>query len=146
MQTAFVYSYIYLLESNGLYKIGYSVSPQTRLTRLQTGSPCPIRLVHTIRTVHFKNVEHALHIRFAGKRVHREWFALTDNDVAVIMSMDAYGRTPEENEAQESREVEWQNRPRTDKELSDAAETNALAHSLFAAISRSVPRDLPVPG
>lgn len=130
-----LYGYIYLLESNGLYKIGYSHEPRARLTRLQTGSPCPIRLVHTIRTVHYKAVEQQLHNEFAEKRVHREWFALDGPDVERIKRLDAYGRTPEENAAIEASNAAFLARPRTDADV----ECNLMMKSLFGAIGRSVP-------
>lgn len=83
--------YLYLLESNGLYKIGYSTEPETRLRRLQTGSACPIKIVHTIRTGIYREIERQLHARFWRKRLHGEWFVLDDTDVAYIKELDHLG-------------------------------------------------------
>lgn len=129
-----LYGYIYLLESNGLFKIGYSHKPKARLTRLQTGSPCPIRLVHTIRTAHYKAVEQQLHNEFAEKRVHLEWFALDGEDIERIKRLDAYGRTPEENAATEANDAAFRARPRTQADV----ECNLMMKSLFSAIGRSM--------
>lgn len=85
--------YVYLLESNGLYKIGYSNHPETRLRRLMTGSACQITIVHTIYTALFREIEHRLHNRFWKKRVHGEWFALDESDVTYIKELDRYGCT-----------------------------------------------------
>lgn len=89
--------YVYLLESDGLYKIGFARDPNTRRKRLQTGSPKPIRIVHTIRTWHYRHVEEKLHDHFDDKRVRGEWFALDADDVAYFKTLDSFGKTPEEN-------------------------------------------------
>lgn len=96
------YGYIYLFESQGLYKIGRSHTPAIRRRRLQTGSPTPIRTVHTLKTVFHKWIEQQLHSRFADKRVRGEWFALTDEDVAYIKSLTRSGRTSEEEAQKEA--------------------------------------------
>lgn len=92
------HAYVYLLESGGYYKIGYSYKPWTRVKRLATGSPVPIRLVHQIRTEFFRQVERKLHERFASRRLRGEWFDLNDDDIAHIKSVNHLGQSPKEAE------------------------------------------------
>ncbi len=90
------FGYLYLLKCGEFYKIGFSETPRKRVHSFRTGSPHPILLIHTLKTPHYKTVEKVLHRHFSEKRHQGEWFRLTDEDVAYIKSLNAIGRTPEE--------------------------------------------------
>lgn len=75
--------YVYVLESRGLYKIGRTNDLTRRLNEHLTAAP-DARYVHTIRSENERALEKELHGLFAAKRVTREWFALTRNDLALI--------------------------------------------------------------
>lgn len=97
-------AYVYILESGGFYKIGFSYDPLARARRLSTGSPLPIRIVHTLRTAFHESIEAKLHRRFRAKRIHGEWFDLSDSDVDYIKSLDRNGDTPEQVAEYEERD------------------------------------------
>lgn len=75
-------SYVYLVRLGGAIKIGHSSDPEQRLKALATGSPSPPELVAVFEGD--RRLEKALHVYFAHKRQHREWFALSDEDVLTI--------------------------------------------------------------
>ena len=53
-------------------KIGFTTNPEARLSSLATGAP-ELMLMMKPGTL---TMERELHRRFAGLRVHREWFLL----------------------------------------------------------------------
>lgn len=80
-------AHVYLLEQagDGLYKIGIAVDVGARLSMLQAGNPKEIGIVFSAECGNqARVVEAELHSRYQRKRVIREWFALTANDVAEI--------------------------------------------------------------
>ncbi|MEW6626559.1 MAG: GIY-YIG nuclease family protein [Pseudomonadota bacterium] len=58
----------------GRVKIGFSEAPRTRFIKMQTDSPMPLVLERICDGDTAD--ERALHQRFAGHRVNREWFTL----------------------------------------------------------------------
>lgn len=75
---------VYLIRDGGIYKIGASGCPARRIA--EVASPKAV-LVHVIPSANAYQVERALHRRFAHCRIagrSREWFKLTDHDVASI--------------------------------------------------------------
>jgi len=88
------YGYVYLLKCGEYYKIGYSKKPYRRAKKLRTATPYPIEVVFTLRTPHYKHAEKTLHYRYRDKRRNGEWFELSVDDVAEIMSIDSVGRPP----------------------------------------------------
>jgi hypothetical protein len=72
--------YLIQCETTGLVKIGFSNDPNERLRTLRIGSPT--RLV--IRGVlgGGRDMEATLHARFAHRRSHGEWFALTQEELS----------------------------------------------------------------
>lgn len=136
MKPSFLYCYLYVLESSGLYKIGYSFDPETRLRRLQTGSASPIKIVHLIRTPHYRQLEKKLHHRFASKRVHGEWYALDTADLEHIARLDDIGLTPEDHERRARGEAEFRVRPLTEKQIRDRADLNALMGKIMSDLSQ----------
>lgn len=89
----FWYGYIYIVKAGELFKIGFSKTPRKRFRSFRTGSPVPLEIVFTMKTPYYKMVEKVLHDHFALKRVHGEWFALTDRDIAYVKSLDTVGRS-----------------------------------------------------
>lgn len=63
-------------------KVGLSKDVKVRLRKLQTGNPYELRLMGWIETGDHRSLEYDLHKRYAGQRLHGEWFALTP--VAVL--------------------------------------------------------------
>lgn len=78
------WGYVYLFESVGLYKIGYSYNVIRRGQELSWLLPNKGVLIHAIRTDDPRGIEDYWHSRFAGKRAHAEWFRLSDSDVATF--------------------------------------------------------------
>jgi hypothetical protein len=82
--TAFVYL-IHHPES-GAYKIGRSVNPSQRLGQIAPKS-AGLVMLGTIPTVDDVWLERTLHLAFAHRRSRGEWFTLTEEEVAVILSI-----------------------------------------------------------
>lgn len=71
----------------GLVKVGKTNNLHNRLPGLgETKGPVRFdyQIVHVIYTRHNDALERQLHRRFADKRRHGEWFALTPEDIAAI--------------------------------------------------------------
>lgn len=80
--------YVYLLEGeNHRYKIGASKNPKDRLKQLKISSCENHKLKHTIKSNDMFLLEKELHLKFSDKRVHSEWFELSENDVNIIKGM-----------------------------------------------------------
>lgn len=75
------HGYVYLFESAGLFKIGCSYDVLRRGRDLSWLLPDRGSLVHVIRTEDPHGIEAYWHSRFAGKRMHSEWFRLSPEDV-----------------------------------------------------------------
>lgn len=76
--------FVYVMESAGIYKIGWAKrSPEKRRRDLQIGSAIPVNLVGAIEGS--LAIEHEWHQAFKDKRLHGEWFALTEEDVARVL-------------------------------------------------------------
>lgn len=80
--------FVYLMESEiGLYKIGHSVNPATRLNDLRAQSPININLIHAIKYADRYAGENLWHKRFSAKRVKGEWFRLDPDDIAAFKAV-----------------------------------------------------------
>ena len=79
-QTAPGYVYLIAIET-GLYKIGLTTTPESRMSGLSTGLPYELTLVHTIKCRDRFKIEKFFHEKFASKRVKGEWFALEKDDI-----------------------------------------------------------------
>ena len=65
---------VYVVESGGLYKIGFSSNIPNRISTLRNSGPDRgLRLV-SLDTAGTRHTERALHERFAASRRHGEWF------------------------------------------------------------------------
>lgn len=80
---------IYFIQQgdNGPIKIGYSTNPEKRLQTLNTASPYPLKLLHTIQGG--KNLEKELHARFADTQLDGEWFEDSEELLAYIEFLKA---------------------------------------------------------
>lgn len=78
---------VYIVECEGLYKIGYTFNIEKRLHTLQVGSPYLIRLVTHVKTDNHKALESNIHSMFAPKRVRGEWFKLEEQDLNNLLQI-----------------------------------------------------------
>lgn len=87
------YSYItqgnavYLMECNGLYKIGFSNDVKARLQDVQISNPYTVTLEHVIYANNHAELEYELHQIFKHKNIRGEWFSLTSSDVSSIKAL-----------------------------------------------------------
>jgi hypothetical protein len=79
--------HVYLVECAGLYKIGKSKQPATRLGRFATMWIKPTSVVAVGRCDDMVFTESQLHKTYAQKRVHGEWFALDSADIESIKAV-----------------------------------------------------------
>lgn len=75
---------LYLFRAGDHYKIGISKDPKRRLCDLSI-SPIPVELIWSSQIEDARGLERQLHKTFQGKRVHGEWFELTEADIEYIM-------------------------------------------------------------
>lgn len=76
--------YLYIIKSRNLYKIGKTNSLEQRLEAIRSTNPHDVELVHSAKFDKAIPIEKALHKFFKTKRVSREWFALSNEDVSKI--------------------------------------------------------------
>lgn len=82
---------LYVLESNGLYKIGVTCQPmKKRLSDLQTGNPFDIKVQFVKRCANYLYMETYFHELFLDKRLRGEWFILDNNDLAIVANCRKY--------------------------------------------------------
>lgn len=79
--------FVYLVRLAEFVKIGRSRNPTGRLSFLQ-GLPWEPTLLHQIASNHFDLIEKALHQRFREVRFRCEWFRLTEEDIALIKTVE----------------------------------------------------------
>lgn len=77
---------VYLVEMEGVYKIGITENLRRRLDGFSC-MPWPVRLVHSIATPHAAALERALHRHFAACRMQGEWFRLSPEQVAFVQGI-----------------------------------------------------------
>lgn len=76
--------YVYIFKAeNGLYKIGKSKNPEQRIQSFRS-SPVKVTILHLLESNNPFFHENMLHKHFKLKRKHSEWFALTDEDIALL--------------------------------------------------------------
>ena len=77
--------YIYLLKSNGIYKIGRSLNIKSRIDLYRTENPFGIRLIFQKEVDDYVKVESILLEKFKENKVKgKEWFDLNLKDVRWI--------------------------------------------------------------
>jgi Meiotically up-regulated gene 113 len=79
--------FVYLIRGASFYKIGRSKDWEDR-RRAYAGFPFPVVLVCLHKTHQMEELEWALHIKYAEKRLRGEWFQLTQSDVDFIVSLN----------------------------------------------------------
>ena len=72
-------TYFLLCPSEGLVKIGQSISPMRRLTQLRLMNAAPVEALTITLTP-----EQELHSRFAHLRHHGEWFSIAEEMVTYL--------------------------------------------------------------
>jgi hypothetical protein len=80
-------SYVYILYSAGLLKIGTTIDPQARVEGLRSSSSSPVSLIWL--THGDATDERELHKRFARDRFKGEWFRPSDDLRAFIAERPA---------------------------------------------------------
>lgn len=87
---------VYFVRGGDLVKIGFSANVTQRLGDLRIGSPVKLELWHVCAGG--RDLERALHERFAKDRSHGEWFRVSD-EIADFVSRarerEAVQSTPE---------------------------------------------------
>lgn len=76
--------YVYLIQIEGrdYYKIGYTnKTPYDRLGNLQQSTPDKLFLVDYFKTKHKMKLEKMMHEKFKEKRIVKEWFGLSQEDI-----------------------------------------------------------------
>lgn len=76
--------YIYLIESNWLYKIGKTKNVSSRIKKYITENPNEITLIHSYHAENYTDEEARLHEKFQSKRIRWEWFQLSEIDINYI--------------------------------------------------------------
>lgn len=79
-QKGFVY---FITDDTKLVKIGLSKNVNTRFKTMQTGNST-LKMIYYIETKDMDLTEKLFHERFKKKRIHGEWFQLTDADIEYI--------------------------------------------------------------
>lgn len=82
--------YVYLLKNlheAGIYKIGMTTDPSTRIRKLEVVLPFPVECDCLIATSDRIALEAELHTKFADKRIDGEWFRLDAADVEYIRNL-----------------------------------------------------------
>ena len=80
--------YVYIIKAeNGLYKIGKSITPTSRISTLRTASPVDVQMYRIFKSSDYHYAEEVLHDQFSEKRERGEWFRLSEEDLKYL---DAY--------------------------------------------------------
>ena len=80
--------FVYLMQWEDEYKIGKAVDVERRQKRLARELDRDITVLHRIFSADYTRAEFDLHRKYDDKRLHGEWFALDDDDVTWLMSID----------------------------------------------------------
>lgn len=86
------YGYVYLLDYNGIYKIGMTKNIIKRFNFFKNTLPGNVKLLDYIVTIHYKDLERCLHKKFKKKlftKFDREWFRLNENDILFFKKAKA---------------------------------------------------------
>lgn len=80
---------VYIIKAeNGLYKIGYTKSIIHRFSEFENVSPIPVELLHLITTNNAMELEKQIHERLFPFWHHGEWFALPEETVNWLLSIE----------------------------------------------------------
>ena len=78
-------SYVYLLKSGDLYKIGFASDWQKRKKSYDTHNP-DYKLIFLYKGYDSFEVESFLHKKYIDKNVQGEWFDLSDDEILYLIS------------------------------------------------------------
>ena len=79
-------SKVYVLECNGLHKIGVAQDVESRIQQLQTGNGNKIKEIYSIELYHLAfTIEKELHTTFKMCRVTGEWFKLAEYELELVL-------------------------------------------------------------
>ena len=78
--------YTYLIEANGIYKIGKTKDIKTRLSAIQNANPFAELICYSDKVK-----ESHLHVIFKDNRIKREWFQLDNDDLNRCIDMLSNG-------------------------------------------------------
>lgn len=76
--------YIYIMKCSSFYKIGYSKNPENRLKTVRTHNPLDVKIIATLKTDNYIELERELHDLFYNKRARGEWFELKEDDLLTL--------------------------------------------------------------
>jgi len=76
--------YLYLFRSGGPVKIGISSHVERRRREIEACSPWPVECLGSWRVSNAALVEQSLHYEFGHRRIHREWFHLSEDEISMI--------------------------------------------------------------
>jgi len=83
-----IMGHVYMIKApNNLYKLGRSNDIQKRFGALSTMSPVMLILKHTVFCRDYVAAEAKMHKKYADKRHHGEWFALSKHDINWIYTL-----------------------------------------------------------
>lgn len=81
--------HVYVLRGeSGHHKIGRAAKVDRRVTQLATQAPYQVEFIHSFPCADMLAAEKALHAKYAAKRSVGEWFDLTPEDVAWLLSIN----------------------------------------------------------
>jgi Meiotically up-regulated gene 113 len=79
--------YVYLVQADRYFKIGRSKQPNVRFGQIGLQLPFPFEVLHVIPVNDMHIAEKQLHTKYAHQHLNGEWFELSQNEVAEIMSL-----------------------------------------------------------
>jgi predicted GIY-YIG superfamily endonuclease len=79
--------YIYIVECEGLYKIGITKNVKKRISGMTTGNPFEIQVIKARIVQACRENEKMMHNKFRCKNKSGEWFDLSDNDLELASKM-----------------------------------------------------------
>lgn len=85
--------YVYLIATRDMtfFKIGASTNPPDRLADIQTSNPDRCTLLHYFPCLSLFAAEKKLHEVFSHKKASGDWFQLSREDVAWLLTIDFVG-------------------------------------------------------
>ncbi len=78
---------LYLVKCEQYYKIGVAANLNNCLNTMRNANPFEIKLVDSVFTQDFKEIELKLHNRFAAQLHRNEWFLLNEDDIEGIIEL-----------------------------------------------------------
>lgn len=90
LKTKQITGYVYVIQAGDYFKIGRTKDLNGRLTQLAIQLPEKPFLVHVIGTSDCVKAEQFFHAKYQANRRNGEWFALSDEDLAELKSVDVW--------------------------------------------------------